>query len=142
METPIPNIGVCVIVLSKDKKSILMGKRLKGHKAGTYGIPGGRIEGKEKIKDSAIRELAEETSLVPNSIQYLGTIREFSSYNFIHFAFLCDSFTGTPTNAEPEMCEQWRWHPLDSLPKNILPGHKAAIELFQNPNQKLIDIKS
>lgn len=137
-------IGACIIVLSGDNKKLLLGKRKGGYKAGLYGIPGGRLNLTEKLIDCATRELLEETGLRTNSLEYLGAIRDLQDgYNFIHFAFLCRSYKGEPKTAEPDKCEGWGWFAFNSIPENILAGHKAAIDLFLNPNLPAVrDISS
>ena len=125
------HIGVCVIVLDKDKKQLLLGKRLNSYKAGTLGLPGGKIELEEPLEECGKRELQEETSLQGKNLQYVGVVRELQkSYNFIHFVFSCDEYDGLPQTVEPEKCEGWNWYPFESLPKNILPGHKAALDHY------------
>lgn len=127
------HIGVCVIVLDNEKNKVLLGKRLNNYKAGMFGLPGGRVELNESLEECGKRELVEETSLKGNNLQYVGVIRELQQgYNFIHFVFSCDEYDGSPTNVEPEKCEGWKWYPLDNLPENILPGHKAALDIYLN----------
>ncbi len=135
-------IGVVIITLDETKKKILLGKRKNAYKAGMYGMPGGRIELKEAFEDTVVRELKEETNLDAQDITYIGVVRELQeSYNFIHFIFLCESYTGTLTNSEPEKCEGWEWHSLDTLPKDILPAHMAGIDLFNDPdNPPLVEL--
>jgi len=89
------HIGVCVIVLDKQKKHVLLGKRLNSYRAGMLGLPGGRIDLEESLEVCGKRELLEETSLQGNNLLYIGVIRELQEgYNFIHFAFTCSDFTG------------------------------------------------
>ncbi len=128
-------IGVCVVVLNRSKNEILLGKRKNSYKAGMYGIPGGRLELKESLEACGKRELKEETGIEAVSLTYIGVIRELQTdYNFIHFAFLCKEYLGEPSLSEPEKCEGWGWFPLEKLPDNIIPGHKAAIDIFLNKN--------
>lgn len=125
------HIAVCVIVLDNDKKHVLLGKRLNGHKAGTFGLPGGRIELEEPLEQCGKRELAEETSLQGKKLQYVGVVRDLQKdYNYIHFVYSCNEYTGVPQRVEPEKCEGWNWYPLNNLPAYILPGHKAALDLY------------
>lgn len=123
-------IGVCIIVVDKENR-VLLGKRINSYKAGMLGMPGGRLEFDETLESCGERELKEETSLQSKSLTYLGTIRELQEdHNFIHFAYLCNQYEGVPVTAEPDKCAGWEWYSLDSLPENILPGHKAAIEMY------------
>lgn len=53
------------IAIVRDKKLLLLrrGKTAKW-KAGMYCLPGGKLEGNESLKDGALRELREETSIL------------------------------------------------------------------------------
>jgi 8-oxo-dGTP diphosphatase len=129
----------CVVLVIKENK-ILLGKRKNGYGAGMYGVPGGRVEVGEKLEVCARRELVEETGPVGKDIQYVGVIKESQgSYDFVHFVFKCQEFSGEPTNVEPNKCENWEWYELNHLPTNILPGHFQAINMLI-ANQSLRDI--
>lgn len=108
-----------------------MGKRKGGYKPGTVGVPGGRIELNEGIEETVSRELQEETGIIPKEFKYVGVVRNDQRESvFVHFVFACTTFEGEPRNMEPDKCEGWDWHSFDDLPSNILPGHKAAIEIY------------
>lgn len=122
-------IGVAIIV-ARDEK-LLMGKRKGGYKPGTMGVPGGRIEKGESIPDAVIRELDEETGIIPREFEFIGVVRNDQRESvFTHFVYVCKRFDGEPQNIEPEMCEGWEWYSFYNLPKNILPGHEAAIQMY------------
>lgn len=130
-------IGACIIILDQTRKQVLLGKRISDHKSGFYGLPAGSINERESIVDCAKRELFEEVGLKTNELKYVGVIREYDSNgSFIHFAFLCDKYNGKIILKEPNKCEKWEFFTLDKLPKNILNGHKAAIEIFTSKNDK------
>lgn len=131
-------IGVCIVVFNKDNH-ILLGKRLNSYKSGSYGLPGGRVEIKEKLIDAVHRELAEETGLKTHSLEYVGVVRELQEgYNFIHFIFTCRDYKGEPKALEPTKCESWDWYLPNTLPQDILPGHMAGIEMLVNPSESKI----
>jgi len=133
-------IGVPVIVLDKTKKKILLGVRKNCYGAGTYGLPGGRLELNELLEECAKRELLEETGINVKSLEFIGAIRDFQKdHNFIHFGFVCNNFDGEVKLMEPEKCEGWQWFPLDNLPENILPGHVQAINIFLKKDSFLRD---
>lgn len=131
------HIGVCLIA-EKDS-SILLGKRINSFGSGSFGMPGGRVNVGEKLEDAGIRELAEETGLEADKLQYVGVVRENQgNYDFIHFIFQ-SLIEGDPKVLEPDKCEEWIWFPKDGLPENILRGHRAAIDLYLN-QEGIIDI--
>lgn len=135
------HIGVCVIVLDESKHNVLLGKRKNAYLAGSYGLPGGRVNITEPLVECAVRELREETGLQAKLLEYAGVVRELQKgYNFIHFVYVCKSYSGSLETKEPHKCEKWRWYSENSLPKNILPGHKAALKLLLNKNTLILDM--
>lgn len=140
MNTAGAAIGVCVIVVNAEGK-ILLGKRKGGYKAGTYGLPGGRVEGNEQLLETAARELAEETGLIANYLSYVGVVREWQeTYNFIHIVYMCNEYSGNLENKEPDKCEGWQWYPLNALPEPLLPGNIPALEMYQTNSDSLRDV--
>ena len=133
------HIGVVVIVLDETKTKLLMGKRKNAYLAGYFGLPGGRIEHEEPLQQTVRRELREETGLEAKEVKYLGVVRDHQkTHNFVHFVYLCISYQGTAENKEPEKCEGWLWCELTRLPKVIVPGHREAINIFQNPQSQTL----
>lgn len=130
-------IGVSILVFDQTKQKILLGKRKNTYKSGYYGLPGGKIELKEPLQQTVKRELKEETNLDAKTVTYLGVVRDFQeTYNFIHFVFICTDYQGELTNREPDKCDGWIWCDLKRLPKLIVPGHQAAIHIFENPDRQ------
>jgi 8-oxo-dGTP diphosphatase len=137
-------LGVAVVVLSRDGKEVLLGKRKNSYKSGYYGLPGGRLEPLEKVEVSAGRELLEETGLKTENLEFLGVIRDLQvDQTFIHFTFLCKTYQGEPKVMEPKKCEGWEWFDLGNIPDMTLPGHKAAVDIYLRPEgPNLRDISS
>lgn len=123
-----------VILTFNSKGQVLLGKRLHSYKSGNYGAPGGRIEVGEKIIDCAKRELKEETGINATELHYLGFVKENQGgYDFIHFVCTAKLSAGqVPQCREIDKCEAWEWFEIDQLPKKIVPGHLAGIELLKN----------
>ncbi len=125
-------IGVCTIIIDKSSKRLLLGKRINSYGEGSYGLPGGGLELDEKIIDCAKREVLEETSLRITSLIYIGVIRETQSRDdYYHFVFVSNNYKGTPKVVEPDKCRGWEWFSLSDVPKNILQGHAAALEMYR-----------
>ena len=122
--------GVFVIVVNS-KNQYLLGKRKDSYKAGMYGFPGGRLELNETLIECGKRELREELGLKTNILKFVGVIRELQDgYNFIHFAFVCNKYIGKPQLKEPNKCEGWDFYSSGHQPKDILPGHRAGLDIF------------
>jgi 8-oxo-dGTP diphosphatase len=127
------NIGVGIFVFDSSHKKVLLGKRKNSFRAGTWGIPGGRVGVTETIENAMKRELHEEAGIQPTKFEYLGVVREYQKEllgSFIHFIYKCTKYSGKITTMEPEKCEGWVWHDLSELPKNVLVGHELALDLL------------
>jgi len=128
------NIGVGILVFDASQTKILLGKRKNSFRAGTWGIPGGRMAMTESIEDAMRRELWEETGIKPIKFEYVGVVREHQkelSGSFIHFIFKCTKYAGEVINMEPAKCEEWVWQDINELPQNTLKGHKLALDLLR-----------
>ncbi|HYD35119.1 MAG TPA: NUDIX domain-containing protein [Vitreimonas sp.] len=123
-------IGACAILVNS-KGEILLGKRKNSYKAGYYGLPGGRIELNEPIGQAVAREVYEETGIKLDMLEYVGVVRENQGIcDFIHFIYVSEDVTDIPQLQEPEKCEGWEWINIKGNTLDILPGHKAAIEMY------------
>ncbi len=132
MQDNLEHIGTMGFII-KDNK-ILLGKRKNSYREGFFGAPGGRMEITEKTIDALKRELLEGINIHISSQSFVGIVRENQGdYSFIHIGFLVSEFEGDIKNNEPEKCESWEWYDLDKLPSDILPGHKALIEMIIDP---------
>ncbi len=126
------SIGVCA-VLFNTAGEVLVGKRKNSYKAGSYGLPGGRVEVNEPLVAAIVREVQEETGLTftESSFKYCGVIRENQgTYDFIHFVFKVDHVDSEPQLCEPDKCEGWEWKYKEEMRGQLLPGHLAALELL------------
>lgn len=137
------HLGVCVVVLN-NRNQMLLGERDNSFGAGTFGLPGGRINIDEPLMDAAVRELEEETAIKSTNLEYVGVVRDHQkTYNFIHFGFAIKQVTQLPQNLEPEKCKGWNWYSQNELPVNVLRGHKAVIDMYlASESIKLKDLVS
>lgn len=134
-------IGTCALLLNPQGQ-VLLGKRKNSYKAGSYGLPGGRIELNEPISKAIQREVEEETGIELASLDYVGVVRENQGkYDFIHFVYVAENITQKPKLCEPEKCERWSWVDIRETNNTILPGHLAAIRLYKD-KQLLSDLTS
>ena len=118
-------------VIVKYRSRYLLGKRKNAYKSGYFGFPGGRLHTGETIHECAVRELAEEVNLRATSLRFIGVIRETQGkYDFIHFAFFCNRFSGKVKCLEPDKCEYWIWTDGKKLIAPMLPAHRIAISLL------------
>ena len=117
-----PIIGVGVVVWKKD--NFLLIQRGKDPRYGQWSIPGGRQEIGETLKETAIREIREETGLeinVTNFLEVIDSIQRDKTGKVLFHATLIDYsaewVAGTAAPSSDAMATAW--HTLDDL--NNLP---------------------
>lgn len=130
MDKSITKVAVNIFVV-KDKK-LLLGKRKNTSGDGFWGLPGGHLEYMEHLIGGAKRELKEETGLTAD-LEFENIVNDpvkDDGTHYIHINFLASNVIGEPELKEPNKCYEWKWFPLNGLPKNIFVGHKRVIPAF------------
>ncbi|MEO1336648.1 MAG: NUDIX domain-containing protein [Myxococcota bacterium] len=118
-----------VIVVRNGHQVLLMRRFNTGYQDGKYGVPSGHLEPGETPTQGAIRELLEE----------VGIDADLQALKFRHFMFHESNnaraalffqldWDGETSNNEPHKCDELRWVPIDTLPNNMVPYVKAAVE--------------
>jgi 8-oxo-dGTP diphosphatase len=125
------------ILLIKDEKILLTRRANTGYFDGSYECPSGHIDGKETVRQSAIREAMEEIG-VAISLEDLSVVHVTHRYGEknerFEFYLLVKKWTGEPMLKEPEECDDLQWFSLDSLPENMVPKTKSGIEEYLKGN--------
>lgn len=131
----ISGAGVCVLLVKHNK--ILLGQRHDDpakadsalHGAGTWTLPGGKIDFGENFENAIYREALEETSIKINQhkLKLISvTNDQVADAHFVTLGFYCEDFDGKPQVMEPDEITQWQWFDLDNLPSPIFfPSEKA-----------------
>ncbi len=122
------HIGINVFVFRG--KKLLLGKRMGGFGAGTWGLPGGHLEDGERMETAAARELEEETGLRAKRFIFTNLINDLTGkVHYLQVGFLAEGIRdNNPLVKEPDLCEKWEWFDLNNLPEKILPGHVKQIQ--------------
>ncbi|PJE75611.1 DNA mismatch repair protein MutT [Candidatus Uhrbacteria bacterium CG10_big_fil_rev_8_21_14_0_10_48_11] len=119
-------VGVNVALFRGGK--LLLGLRKNVAGAGTWGLPGGHLESKEKLVDAARRELSEETGLKPEKLTFINlTNNSQDEKHYLQIAFRADGVEGEAEICEPDCCSTWQWFSTSELPEDIFPPHAAHI---------------
>lgn len=132
-------VGVGVMIVKDDK--ILLGRRhadpekadseLEG--AGTWTMPGGKVDFHEELEDSARREVKEETGIAVNRMSLISvTSDKVPENHFVTIGFLAESFDGDPHVMEPDEIVEWRWFPFTDLPTPLFPPSEKIIKNYRD----------
>ena len=117
------------LIFIKDNR-VLLQKRKNCSFSGMFSLPGGHIDGNERIISGAIREAEEEIGLkLKHKDLKLGTIfhTNYGNNEYIQFYYICRNWDGEIINKEPERCERLEFFELDNLPEETLPIIKIGI---------------
>ena len=105
-----------------------------GWEDGNYSVPAGHVDAGETVTNAAIREAQEEigVSLKPQDVEVVHVMNRKSEDERIDFFLLVRSWTGEIGNKEPDRCDDLSWYPVTSLPSNIIPYLRQALQNYQN----------
>ena len=98
------------------KRQLLLGMKKRGFGVGKWNGFGGKFDAGETVRDCALRELEEESGLVPERLEWraqlLFTFRDSGKLMRVH-VFAAEGFDGEPVETE-EMAP--RWFDVDAIP--------------------------
>lgn len=131
--------GFGVMVLKNNK--VLLGHRHEDpekasslmHGEGTWTMPGGKLHFGEDLKEAALRELSEETSLKAqkDDLKVVSLTNDIVyDAHFVTIGFLCEKFEGEPKIMEPDEITEWQWFGLNNLPKPLFPPSEKILKNF------------
>ena len=133
-------VGFGVMMLKSNK--VLLGKRhedpekasslLNG--AGTWTMPGGKLEFGETFEEGAKREVLEETGITLNKMNVICVNQDIiETAHFITIGLFSDAFSGEPKVMEPDEITEWHWFDLDNLPS---PLYFPSAKVLENYKRK------
>ena len=113
----------CVGAVVVDDDRLLLIRRGRGPAAGTWSVPGGRIEWGETVQEAVIRELREEAGLEGVCGEMVGWVEVIDDD---HHAVIMDFLVTLLDAAEPvagDDADEARWVPLwDVADMRLAPG--------------------
>jgi len=125
-----PLIGVGAIIVENGR--VLLVKRGHAPLAGEWSIPGGVLEVGETLREAAVREVLEETSLNVEPSALLGVYDrilrdsdERTLYHYVLIDFLCNWISGEPQAAGD--AAEVRWFRPEEIPGLQLAKDTAEV---------------
>lgn len=123
------------LVLIKDEKILLLLRKNTGYQDGNYSVVSGHLDGGETAKRCMIREAKEEAG-INLSEKNVGIVhimhRLAPDREYFDIYLTANNWNGEIVNMEPKKCEELKWFNLNSLPQNMVPEVKLALENIKN----------
>ena len=123
------------LILMRDNSTLLSRRYNTGYCDGSYSFPAGHLDGGETVKQTMVREVAEEIGVIlkPGDLELVHVMnRKIPNNERVDFFFTAKQWQGVPKNMEPERCDDLQWFELNNLPPNIIPYIKQAIDSVLN----------
>lgn len=125
------------LILEKDNKVLFVYRKNTKSYNNVYGLPAGKVEKGESLKQNIIREAYEEIGItvLPEDLELAITLYAKYTYNEkliedVGFFFKAIKYQGEVVNAEPHKHSHIRWINLDNLPEDIVPHTRVALEAY------------
>lgn len=123
-EIDFPYVGGVVLFLINESNEILLGKRCNTNfMDGYWGMPAGRLDGNETVREGCAREAHEEVGIRidPQDLEVVHVShRKTHKDERIDFFMITKKYIGEIENGEPHKCEELQWFPINELPENTI----------------------
>ena len=126
-----PGVG-CGAAILRDGRLLLV-KRLRAPEAGTWSLPGGKVDFGEPVADAVRREIREEVGLEIELVKPLGLVELIGvdDQHWVSPIYLADASAGEAVNNEPEKLGGVEWFALDAPPSPLSRAALQAIEALR-----------
>ncbi len=130
-------VGIGAMILHDGK--VLLGKRHDDpkkadselHGEGTWTMPGGKVDFKERLYEAMAREVKEETGIQVIDAEVISVTDEIlHDKHYVTVGFIVNEFDGEPAVMEPDEITDWKWFHLDSLPEKVFPPSLKVIKNY------------
>jgi ADP-ribose pyrophosphatase YjhB (NUDIX family) len=120
-----PEVCVGAVVIHGGR--LLLVQRGRGAGQGLWSIPGGRVEGGERMTDAVAREVMEETGLSVEPGRWVGCVERISpDYHFVIHDYVASLAPGvSPRDGQPaDDAAGLRWQDVTTLAEagDLVPG--------------------
>lgn len=129
-------IPASYLFLEKDGMFLLARRFNTGYQDGNYQLPAGHVEESELPSEALIRETKEEIGIdIASEDAVLAHVsyrpKHDATGDRVDFFFRVRKWSGEIENREPHKCDDLRWVTFDTVPINLAPANRAAIECIR-----------
>jgi len=123
-----------VYLILRKGEDILLSRRCNtGFQDGNYQVPAGHIDADELPTQALIREMQEEIGVIIKKEDLKLLHASFrpkydESGDRVDYYFGAKTWAGEIRNTEPHKCDDLGWFNIHSLPENLTPHVRVAIE--------------
>ena len=124
-----PEAGCGAAVHDADGRLLLI-QRLRPPEAGSWGLPGGKVDFGERAEAAVVREIAEELGvrIALNGLACLTeTILSDDNRHWVAPVYYAKIISGAPRILEPEKHGGWGWFDLEALPDDLTTPTKQYL---------------
>jgi len=115
-------VGISILII-KDCREILLGRRKGAHGEGEWALPGGKQEFGENVFETADRELLEECGpdikIARQRVLCIGDLTAYEGKHFLDVTIACTYMGGEAKVMEPDKCMEWQWFNMGNLPEPL-----------------------
>lgn len=106
----------CALIFDAQGRVLMLRRHRTKHGGGMWGFPGGKRDGAEDMLATALRETHEETGLLFDDMQYLGTHYAHLPTDEVHItSFTVQAPDGALVTTRPSEHEAYRWFAVEDL---------------------------
>jgi len=123
-------IAAVHLFLLDGERVLLLRRYNTGYEDGNFSVVAGHLDGGETVVAAAVREAREEAGIVldPADVQVAGVMHRLSEDERVDFFVTARRWRGEIANCEPNKCDLLAWFALDSLPLNVIPYVRRALD--------------